>query len=622
MIPFQWDRVTTAEHLLLVEPSCGELAASSEMYCELSISASSPGNIDEDVVCHLGHVDEIVSMHVSAVVKTSELVIDEAELDFGLVRFGESAVRVVTIRNPGRSIIEWTIQLSPSVMCEVDADEFKFCPSSGTILPLDSCTIEVTLQPKCARCLNTVLEVLSADGDKSLLGATADIQCPKVCLLKSSVHIELYVNATISVTAVLFNQTALSAKFEWGRPTCLGPIDVDVNIEPRSGVIEARQQVNVTVSITPHGVGRIDNMIVPCCVEGMNEMINLSLTAYVRYDLTVVYSVSSDRQSWLTGDGILIDFGGNNHVRDMPKLYLRLQNTSGIAANYQLAIEYFKSGITTEMLKEEPISCKKGGPVRLQKTANLAVLTAKKDEKTVNELRAKMLKGGRGVAFHLSSSSGRLEPFSEEIVEIMACADLWGFYLDRLQCNISNLDTFNIPVLMSVVDYPVLFQMVLHDPSLLPIVRFGCAVESTSVVRRRTRILNRSPVDIRIDWQIFNVSPDDQQLLDLVVVYGNPFPLKDDSGKEIIVHCDVDGTVTEDIYDQSLITEESLEELAATRPQLIKLNLRDHEGTEATTPYSIEPSQSVRSSLFVVVIKGQRWNRSKLSTRNYSRLGW
>jgi len=65
-------------------------------------------------------------------------------------------------------------------------------------------------------------------------------------------------------------------------------------------------------------------------------------------------------------------------------------------------------------------------------------------------------------------------------------------------------------------------------------------------VTRRTRVLNRSPVDIRLDWQIFNVSADDKQLLDLLVIYGNPFPLRDSAGNEIILQCDNGESFTED----------------------------------------------------------------------------
>jgi len=84
------------------------------------------------LLCHLGQVDETVSVHVSAEVKTRQLVVDQAELDFGLIRYGDAATRTLTLRNPRRSSVDWNIGLSPSVTCdEVVPDEFQFCPSSG-----------------------------------------------------------------------------------------------------------------------------------------------------------------------------------------------------------------------------------------------------------------------------------------------------------------------------------------------------------------------------------------------------------------------------------------------------------------------------------------------------------
>lgn len=39
---------------------------------------------------------------------------------------------------------------------------------------------------------------------------------------------------------------------------------------------------------------------------------------------------------------------------------------------------------------------------------------------------------------------------------------------------------------------------------------------------------------MRLDWQTYNVIPNDDKFLDLVVSFGDAFPLKDESGKEIL----------------------------------------------------------------------------------------
>ena len=39
--------------------------------------------------------------------------------------------------------------------------------------------------------------------------------------------------------------------------------------------------------------------------------------------------------------------------------------------------------------------------------------------------------------------------------------------------------------------------------------------------------------DTRIDWQMFNIIPNDTQLVDLVLSYGETFPKKDSEGNVI-----------------------------------------------------------------------------------------
>lgn len=43
-----------------------------------------------------------------------------------------------------------------------------------------------------------------------------------------------------------------------------------------------------------------------------------------------------------------------------------------------------------------------------------------------------------------------------------------------------------------------------------------------------------SPLDIRLDWLTYNKDPEDRKLLDLLVAYGEPFPLKDVDGNEVV----------------------------------------------------------------------------------------
>ena len=82
--------------------------------------------------------------------------------------------------------------------------------------------------------------------------------------------------------------------------------------------------------------------------------LHLSVIADI-HDLgaSVVYSVSADLESWLTGDGILVDFGGNNLLWDTPRMYLRIQNTSAIDTDFRLQMKSFPSAVPADKLRQE-----------------------------------------------------------------------------------------------------------------------------------------------------------------------------------------------------------------------------------------------------------------------------
>lgn len=41
-------------------------------------------------------------------------------------------------------------------------------------------------------------------------------------------------------------------------------------------------------------------------------------------------------------------------------------------------------------------------------------------------------------------------------------------------------------------------------------------------------------LDIRMDWETYNVDQDDRKLVDMVVAYGDAFPVKDADGNEVM----------------------------------------------------------------------------------------
>ena len=75
-------------------------------------------------------------------------------------------------------------------------------------------------------------------------------------------------------------------------------------------------------------------------------------------------------------------------------------------------------------------------------------------------------------------------------------------------------------------------------------------------------------VDIRLDWQSYIAEKEDDQIIDLLVMIGNPFPLLDDDENEIEYEDDV------------------------TMP-LIKVKLNPHQGKLSSIPFTMAPRQMV-----------------------------
>ena len=122
-----------------------------------------------------------------------------------------------------------------------------------------------------------------------------------------------------------------------------------------------------------------------------------------------------------------------------------------------------------------------------------------------------------------------------------------------------------------------------------------------------------------MDWHIFNLVPKDRKLLDLLVTFGNPFPLKDENGEEIVEDdagesrplsvrsikdkfCDSPTTsmvavsekgsllskITQELEHEQKVLEEDMEE------KVISVRIREHDGIPAEGPFSLSANQMVR----------------------------
>ncbi|XP_026534679.1 deleted in lung and esophageal cancer protein 1 [Notechis scutatus] len=246
----------------------------------------------------------------------------------------------------------------------------------------------------------------------------------------------------------------------------------------------------------------------------------------------------------------------------------------------------------------------------VEKTRRITRQFAKRKQ---SAFRASVLSHGKGAAFHVHPSEGTLKAFQELTVEITAYNNMWGHYKDTLICKVGESELKVIPIEMSVKGCPIFLQMTgPSHPVAIPTLRFGAHISGGDTVSRYIRLNNPTPFEIRMDWESYNQDKDDDKLIDLLVFYGTPFPIKDPDGNEINVLWESDtssknisftsdstwsatkeNTSLETLFEvDEGSSDDSLWEPLTFKP-IVSVVLRPHEGEPSDYPFCITPKQIV-----------------------------
>uniref|UniRef100_A0A8C3XXP0 DLEC1 cilia and flagella associated protein n=1 Tax=Catharus ustulatus TaxID=91951 RepID=A0A8C3XXP0_CATUS len=232
--------------------------------------------------------------------------------------------------------------------------------------------------------------------------------------------------------------------------------------------------------------------------------------------------------------------------------------------------------------------------------------------KVKSEFTAALLSQGKGAAFFIQPSTGTLEAFQQLTIEITAYNNMWGEYQDNLVCKVGDLQPKIIPMQMSVKGCPIFLQVTGPQPEP-PIIRFGTRVSGGSSVLQRVQLNNPTPFDIRLDFQIYNQEPDDEKLVDLLVLFGYPFPPAAVAGNEaasngstseseVVLKLDPAAIPCGSIYPALESTDEppgsdckekEISSQESTGKKIVSVLLRPHVGVPADRPYSVAPRQIV-----------------------------
>ncbi|KAG7317632.1 hypothetical protein KOW79_018667 [Hemibagrus wyckioides] len=609
-ICFQWECISDC-HSVQVEPSLGEIDTDECFDMELVLTGGLPGCLTTTLRCQVQHHPNPIVLPIEVTFKGPELSVNVPSVDLGLLELGQEVSTTLQISNSSPLEAQWSLEELPTDPA-LNQGQVSVEPSQGVLPPSSSCSVNVLFRAMCCQSFESVLKLAVLNGTGCHLPVRAEVQSPQVCLLNSHMVLpDLYVGVAQSGKATLFNQTLLPAHFMWNKLQGPQAHLCSASFTPSSGTVGPNEHMEISVSFTTYTDEELTEVVAVCDVEGMERPLVLSFHSKAK-GLSVSYSLPhTDRAvSDVTDEQpVVLDFTKDEPVfiGKSASRQLLITNHTAISASFLLEAEIFHGHRPTESVNKS----KYGG---LRVNTPLQVMQAKKIEaREYEDFVHGLLAHGKGVAFLVEPEKGTLDPFETVVINITAHSDMWGDYEDHLVCKVGDLNPTLIPMRISVKGCPIYFQMIgpqAENQNQGPIIRFGTHISGGDTVSRSLRLNNTSAYDIRLDWLTYNKDPEDKKLIDLVVAYGEPFPLKDVDGNKVVggpnthmaflPRSDQSQTPSTEGSSSSLrsMSESSCEEeergvSPASSRKLFSVFIQPHEGYASDYPYCITPQQIV-----------------------------
>ncbi|XP_059148965.1 deleted in lung and esophageal cancer protein 1-like [Physella acuta] len=584
-ISFKWESYTDS-YLLEVEPRYGELDPGMAIDLELSITGVEPCYINHTLLCHVMNLPEPLHLNIQAEFIGPEVSILQPIINFGLVRIGQHQTREMTLRNNSELKVSVAISESQEENSQnslsQETRDLTFSVTECELRPLECKDILVTYTPKHFEKLKRVCEVQCNGVVSSSIAIVGEAQNPVVCLLEShKVLTDVFLNAPVSFTATLHNQTLLPTVFKWGKVEGLEKEFCKIEIEESEGKLLSWEQKHISFIFTPLKAISFSDVGVSCSIEGQQEELYLNISCAVK-TLELAFKISKDKT--VLSDELCLDFGTNS-LGQIVRRYLHVYNKTSIRASFKIHAEYF---VATSPSPPELKDISTSHSIRRNLISRTPNITEPVHGKASTKLNAEwnkfILKENRGAVFQPCPVSGELLPYGEQVIEVVACSNMWGTYQDQLTFQADDLEPVRIPVSLTSCGCPLSFQLTAGQPDLKPIVRFGSHTAGSKVITRHLKINNSSPNDIRVDWQVFEMSDSSEKVIDFILVFGESFPLLDEQGNEIEWSVPA---AKETSAENCEAGEEDFDE------KLFTCCVRTHEGNIATRPFNITPKQLV-----------------------------
>ncbi|XP_006890716.1 PREDICTED: deleted in lung and esophageal cancer protein 1 [Elephantulus edwardii] len=600
-IRYTWEKISDC-HIVEVEPCAGVIEPNEVGDFEVSFTGGAPGAASQDLLCEIQDSPSPVVLHIEAAFKGPAVVINVSALQLGLLRLGQKVTQSIQIQNVSQLPATWRMQESRVCLEERLESEspLDIEPPSGQLLPLGQCTVDVTFTASLCRSLRTVLELEVENGPWSHLPVYAEVQKPYVYLKSSHLEVtNLYVGVPTHVAITLINGTLLPSQFQWDKLLGHQADLCTVTVSPECGVLGPSEELSLDLELTTHTQEELTSLALLCHVSGMQKPVALAISGKAQgLQVSIAIAVESPPSSTEQWPGRLeelrLDFGSSVPLRTQVNGQLILTNHSPIQTPFTLNFEYFGSAQSSLNKKA---SIPDMAPALLR-TARIREQLAKREEVDFME---SMLAHGKGAAFSPHISQGILGAHQRLSIGIAACANMWGEYWDNLVCLVGDLPPAIIPVHMAVAGCPISSQRTPYTAGQAhkePIIRFGTLLSGGNAVTRVIRLHNSSPCDIRLDWQTYVPEEKEDRLLELLVFYGPPFPLRDQEGNEIVCPETPETSspwspCLSGISGQDAAQSDENSDRHRAPQKIISVILQEHSGVPSEHLYSLSPKQLV-----------------------------
>lgn len=535
----------------------------------------------------------------NVIFKPGFLEFEPTYLDFNLLRLGESNTVQIPLKSnamyPVKVKISDHLSISyadPEESVEDDQKPWvmRIQPNEFFINPEEVVTIDLTYIPLWYQRMRGVLacEVISENEQNTALAAAvemrAEVRTPFAKIEYPTNHVSCFVGVPFVWTVVIQNLTGLRTDFAWWSEKA---DKWNVEFSPKSGTLESKQTLMVDLTITFLERGVFQNVEFGCYIDGMVEMNGLlftTLTASV-YGLRSFLKVEDGSRKLIHLDAdvdtpeqpptepspLKFDFGQECPLFSSKSLSLKIRNASPVTSNFRVWVEtYTGEGIDEDEAniaahrreeeeeddeeEEERVAMldserSKGGPknkMLLKKTKRdkigFSSAPGRAYMESIKEVRRRirkmhrLLREGRGAAFHASPSHGMLKPWEEVIITLTGYNNLVGQYDDNFVIEMGGWVRETIPVSLPVEGVPVKLsgaQLVKSNRSLpidklnfgTRIIQLGSRQQASvfpvscietlddinkyskgclaEVITKVVQIENQSPRTISVHWRVF-----------------------------------------------------------------------------------------------------------------------